>query len=40
MSKNLFQKYTFRRLRGVNFADIIKITTMFIKTTFKTQKWF
>ena len=36
MSQALFQNtFILRRLRGTNFADIIKIETMFIKTTFK-----
>ena len=36
MSLPLFQNmFILRRPRVANFADIIKIATMFIKTTFK-----
>ena len=31
-------KYILRRLRVANFADIIKIETIFIKTLFKNSK--
>ena len=39
MSLPLFQNmFILRRPRVANFADIIKIATMFIKTTFKDPK--
>ena len=38
-SQSLFQNtFILRRSRIVNFADIIKISTIFIKTTFKDSK--
>ena len=32
--------FYFKKARGANFADIIKISTMFIKTAFKDSKKF
>ena len=38
-SKTLFQNtFILRRPRGASFADIIKIVTMFIKKSLKSQK--
>ena len=37
--RRLFQNtFIFRRFRAANFADIIKILTLFTKTTFKGSK--
>ena len=35
MNKNYQYAFILRRLRVANFADIIKIATMFVKTYFK-----
>ena len=40
-AEDLFQNtFIFRTLRVANFADIIKILTLFTKTTFKGSKKF
>ena len=37
MNKNYQYAFILRRLKVANFADIIKIATMFVKTYFKGQ---